>query len=435
MKLLGSITELVFGIFRQNQKQITLRPNASTDYSGGDVVVSLPNQAANCELVSKDANQALTNKTIDASLNTLSNIVNSNISASAAIDWTKVSKVGANLTDIPTRSHTSLSDIGTNTHAQIDTAISASTSHIGASSGVHGVVGSVVGTTDSQVLSGKTIDGDDNTVQDLHIGSLKTVAGQAFKFLSFGLVGVPTASKAVPSGDVVGTTDSQYLESKFLDESCFFDNSGATDKTVNVDTSGATAATNTTIAAIQTANRVIYLPDANTTLVGTNASQTLTNKTLTGGTASATNKWGLPEGTTVALTALTRIAGLIYYSTDDKVVYFDNGTSLLPIGSAGLRQTKALLATTSDVVVAIPFASYQNVVVKYSLTRGVGEQRMGQLFLMYDGTLAHVADQSLESADCGVVFSADVNGSNFRLLYTTTGASCSLVYFLDQWSN
>jgi microcompartment protein CcmK/EutM len=47
-------------------------------------------------------------------------------------------------------SHTLLSNVGTNTHVQLD-------SHLAASTGVHGITGSVVGTTDTQNLSAKTL--------------------------------------------------------------------------------------------------------------------------------------------------------------------------------------------------------------------------------------------------------------------------------------
>ena len=73
---------------------------------------------------------------------------NANIKAGAAIAWAKISKTGSNLTDMATRSHTDLSDIGTNTHAQVDT-------HIG-SSAAHGVA-EVVGKDEVQTLTNKTL--------------------------------------------------------------------------------------------------------------------------------------------------------------------------------------------------------------------------------------------------------------------------------------
>lgn len=54
-----------------------------------------------------------------------------------------------NITQVTTRSHTSLSDIGTNTHAAVDTHVAATAAH--------GATGAVVGTTNTQTLTNKTL--------------------------------------------------------------------------------------------------------------------------------------------------------------------------------------------------------------------------------------------------------------------------------------
>lgn len=64
--------------------------------------------------------------------------------------------------------HTNLSNTGSNTHAQIDT-------HILTSS-AHGVSGNIVGTSDSQTITNKTINADNNTITNLANGQIKAGA-------------------------------------------------------------------------------------------------------------------------------------------------------------------------------------------------------------------------------------------------------------------
>lgn len=137
--------------------------------------------------------QTLSNKTINANSNTIENLANSNISSGASIaysklalsgslqasdlssgfilPWAKLSKTGADLADIPSRSHTDLQDIGSNTHAQIDTHIAASTAH--------GTVSAVVGISDTQTLTNKTISASSNTLSDISNSSISASAAIA----------------------------------------------------------------------------------------------------------------------------------------------------------------------------------------------------------------------------------------------------------------
>jgi len=61
--------------------------------------------------------------------------------------WAQIDKTTSDIADITTKSHTSLSDIGSNTHAQIDTAVDNSVSHIANTSNPHNVTKIQVGLT------------------------------------------------------------------------------------------------------------------------------------------------------------------------------------------------------------------------------------------------------------------------------------------------
>ncbi len=89
MKLLGSLTRLVAALFAKDGFNITFRPNQSTTYTA-DRDLQMPPGDADDVVVGAASTQTLTGKTLDADDNTISNLSDSNLSASAAIDASKI---------------------------------------------------------------------------------------------------------------------------------------------------------------------------------------------------------------------------------------------------------------------------------------------------------------------------------------------------------
>lgn len=93
--------------------------------------------------------------------------------------------------------------------------------HRQASTNVHGIgTGSdVVGTATNQTLTNKTVDGDENTVRDLALTSMKTVLANANKVIRRDASGVAVDGNALPNSSEIVTLDAtQQIENKTVSD-------------------------------------------------------------------------------------------------------------------------------------------------------------------------------------------------------------------------
>lgn len=155
------------------------------------------------------------------------------------------------------------------------------------------------------------------------------------------------ATKTPPSGDVVGTTDIQTISNKTLiDSSTTFQDDLTSTKQFKFQASSISAAT----------TRVLTIPDADTTLVGTDANQVLTNKTLTGNTAvnllSGAATITLPTSTSnLATLALSEaFTNKTITSTTNNVAAksLHSATTVVDVSAATAPTTGQILRATSS---------------------------------------------------------------------------------------
>lgn len=316
MKLFGSLKEVIGLVFRKNSQEITVRPNQSTTYTAARDVQLPPGDAAHV-LTSANSTQTLTNKSIDADTNTITNIEDADIKAAAAINATKIGNGDVDNTEL---------------------------------SLLNGLTGAIVTDSSTTTLTNKTIDGDNNTVQDLAITSLKTVLGDANKVLRRDASGVPQSGNVLPNTSELVTLDAtQSLSNKTLGSTNSIVNPAALEVIDNVfvikDNVDTSKQMKFDIAAFSAATlRTITFQDAAGTVTLNDATQVLTNKDINGGTASNTSRLTVPKASSATLAGLTRKEATLVYDTTLGKFLQDNGSALTALGSgSGTGEINAVL--------------------------------------------------------------------------------------------
>jgi hypothetical protein len=241
-------------------------------------------------IVTEAGAQALTNKTFDADLNTVSNIDNGDIKAGAAIDRTKLAS-------------------GTLDHVLINngSGVMSSEAQLSKARGGTGAdntavtfpaTGTIVTEAGSQALTNKTFDADLNTVSNIEDGDIKVGANISRSKLASG-----TASHVIIN-DGSGVLSSEATLAK---------------------TRGGTAADNTNVTFPSTG--VIATRDA---------TETLLNKTVVSSTDAITGALTLPSGTTADRSGLNTTGMVRHNTSSSEFEGYTNG-AWQPIGS-GLNE-------------------------------------------------------------------------------------------------
>lgn len=122
------------------------------------------------------------------------------------------------------------------------------------------------------------------------------------------------------------------------------------------------------------------------------------------------------------------------FLVNDTMRFFDGvSANFWELGSI---KSTSIADNTTDNVFSVNVAGSENIIVEYSIVRGLAKET-GQLFITSDGTNAAVTKASAYLSDVGVEFSASISVGVLQLDYTSdnSGSTGTLKYFIKRWSD
>ena len=167
-----------------------------------------------------------------------------------------------------------------------------------------------------------------------------------------------------------------------------------------------------------------FVPDGEVILYHDNAVRITT--TADGADIGGTGSLKIPVGTTGQRSGSPTNGDFRYNSTDDQFEGYSDG-SWGAIGGGAQETDTSVSTTNATAVYTVAHATYRSASLILQITQGSAYQS-GRYMVIHDGTTATIVEESAVATGSMLgTFTADISGSNLRVLVNMTSASSATV--------